>query len=302
MLLNSGVTAEMIRTQLASGRLVRVRRGVFLDASCWPADPAGQHLVLARAELAVHPEAVLSHETAALAGGLPHPGFTPWHDAVPSVTLPAETGAKSRTGRVRHHTSTFSAGQVTRDADGYAITSVALTAVHVAAGLDVPQALVVLDSAARMLCAGMVAQPRRADYSNPRLAKAARELLSEAAGDRRRACLGEAIELADPARESPAESLSAGYIHRAGLPMPLFQQPIRTPLGTVYPDCLWPDARLVGECDGAEKYEDRSAAVREKQREQALRDLDYRIVRWLAAEIMTRAQVVMDRIARKLGL
>lgn len=302
MLLSSGITAQMIRTQLASGRLVRVRQGVFLDAAHWPQDAAAQHLMIAHAELVVHPAAVLSHETAALAWGIPHPGFTPWHDAAPAVTMPAGSGSRSRPGRVRHHVGILPAGQLTRDPDGYAITSVARTAVDVAGGLDLPQALVVLDGAVRLLCAGMVARPRRADYSNPRLARTARDMLLEAAQHRPAAGLGEAIAIADPARESAAESLTAGHIHLAGLPMPLFQHPIRTPLGTLYPDFLWPEFSLVGECDGAVKYEDPSAFVQEKRREQALRDLDFRIVRWLAAEIMTRPQLVLDRIARELGL
>jgi very-short-patch-repair endonuclease len=41
--------------------------------------------------------------------------------------------------------------------------------------------------------------------------------------------------------------------------------------------------------------------VLEKEREQVLRDLGYRFVRWLAKEIMLQPAVVMERIARALA-
>jgi hypothetical protein len=84
--------------------------------------------------------------------------------------------------------------------------------------------------------------------------------------------------------------------------MPTFQTPVRTERGTYYLDMYWPEMGLVGECDGAVKYTDPQAYVNEKKREQVLRDLGYRIVRWLAAEIMTRPDIVLDRIARALTL
>ena len=79
------------------------------------------------------------------------------------------------------------------------------------------------------------------------------------------------------------------------------QTPLRTPIGTLFPDCLWEDHRVIGECDGAVKYADGSAAfLAEKQREQVLRDLGYGMVRWLAKEIMARPEVVVARVARAL--
>jgi very-short-patch-repair endonuclease len=49
------------------------------------------------------------------------------------------------------------------------------------------------------------------------------------------------------------------------------------------------------------KYLDPEGVVREKKREQMLRDLGYRIVRWLASEIMLHPAVVLARIGRALG-
>lgn len=102
--------------------------------------------------------------------------------------------------------------------------------------------------------------------------------------------------------ESSAESLSAGYFELAGLPRPLFQPPVRSPLGTLYPDCLWPEVRLIGECDGADKYRRPGAYVEEKRREQVLADLGFRIVRWLEKKIMIEPQDVVERVARALAV
>jgi hypothetical protein len=301
LLAAAGLSAQMIRTQLAAGRLVRVRQGVFLDHGRWPADAAAQHLVRAHAEQVVHPDAVLSHESAAVVWALPHPGFDDWAAAAPSVTLPATGRARSRRGPAVHHVGALPTGQVTRDPAGYAVTSVARTAVDLAVGLPSPEALVVLDAAARLLVSGMVVQVRRSDFANRRLVRAAHELLIEAARARRPAGLLPVIDLCDPARESPAESLSAGHFTLAGLPAPVCQAPVPTPLGTLYPDFLWREYGLIGECDGAVKYADGEAYVREKQREQVLRDLGYRMVRWLAREIMTDPALVVGRVARMIA-
>jgi very-short-patch-repair endonuclease len=127
-------------------------------------------------------------------------------------------------------------------------------------------------------------------------------LLYDAAATIRASRLRPAIALVNPSRESMAESLSAGHLHMSGLPAPIFQAEIRTPMGRLYPDFLWEDLKLIGECDGAMKYDSANAYVLEKEREQMLRDLGYRFVRWLAREIMLEPAVVMARIARALGL
>jgi hypothetical protein len=211
MLLASGITRQMLATQVESGRLIRVRRGVFVAASAWPPSEAGRHVLLAKAEQVVHPSAVLSHASAALVWSLPHPGFSPWHESPPAVTLPYHNGAKSRQGSVVHHIGVLPPHQVTRDGDGYAVTTVARTAIDLAATLPLPSSLVLLDSAGRLLIEQMVSKARREHFANPRLVRAARELLSDAARFRRSATLAPHIALSDPRRESAAESLSAGH-------------------------------------------------------------------------------------------
>ena len=302
MLLQSGFSPQMIRTQLDSDQLVRLRRGVFLAASAWPDDEAGRHILRAYAEQTMYVHAVLSHHTAALVWGLPHPGLEEWYELKPAVTLPAAKGMKSRQGSVTHHLGSLPSHHVTTDSSGYSVTTVARTAIDLVLALPLPEALVVLDGAARKVVESMVVRARRAEHANPLLIAAARGALTEAAQARRSAMLRPRIALADPRRESAAESLSAGYFELAGLPRPLIQHPIRTPVGTFYPDFYWPEHRLIGECDGAVKYSRREDRVAEKVREDALRDLGNRFVRWIGRDIMLAPDQVVGRVARGLGL
>jgi hypothetical protein len=293
-----GVTAAMLRTQLGAGQVVRVRKGVFVAARSVPQDPAAWYLLRARAEQVIHPEAVISHSSAAAAWGLPSPGFDKWWDYPVAMTRTA--GARPRSAGAVHHRAVLPARQVSRDEQGSRLTSPARTAVDLSADLPLPEALVILDAAARMICASLVARPRREDFGNPRLVAAAREQLADAAATKRASRLRPAIGLVEPARESVIESLSAGHFECAGLPRPLFQEPVRTAAGVFFPDCLWRAQRLIGEADGAIKYADQAAIVAEKEREQALRDAGWQIVRWLGKEIMARPQSVVERVARAL--
>lgn len=300
-LLRLGVTERMIRTGLATGTLVQVRHGVVVGADHWPCDEAERHLVRARAEVAANEAAVLSHQSAALVWRLPAPGFTPWSALPVSVTLPT-SGHSSHVRAAVHHLLDIPPAQVMRDPHGCPTTSPARTAIDLALGLELPEALAILDGAARVICASMVAGIRRRDYGNPRLERAAVELLEEAAGARATRTLAQALGLVCPGRESAAESVSAGHILASGLPVPRFQAEIVTPAGTYFADCLWEEQRLVGECDGAVKYDDAQAYVREKRREQALRDVGYDVVRWEARECVLRPDLMLDRIARALRL
>lgn len=301
-LLASGVTPRMLRTRLASGDVVQVRRGVYVRTDAWPADPAGQHVVSARAEQAWHPTGVISHQSAALMLGLPTPGFGHWEDLPVSLTVPTtETGSRSES-RI-HHLGALPPTQIHRDKEGYLLTTPARTAADLAADLPLPEALVLLDGAARLTIASMVpGKALRRHYENSQLAAAAAERLADAATTIRATRLRPALALVEPSRESPAESLSAGHLQLAGLPTPRFQARIRTRIGNCYPDFLWEEHMLIGECDGAIKYNDADAYVLEKEREQALRELGYRFVRWLAKEIMLHPEIVMDRIGRALAL
>ncbi|HET7724171.1 MAG TPA: DUF559 domain-containing protein [Propionibacteriaceae bacterium] len=289
----------MIGTQARAGRLLVVRHGVYVAADAWPDEPRARHITLGHAEQVVNPGAVLSHQSAAVVWGLPSPTAQDWHELDVCVTLPPGHGHGSQQGSARHRVRRLGADDVVRDPAGYEVTSIPRTATDLAAGRPLPEALVILDGAARLLVERYVSLSRRKDYANPRLASAARDQFSAACP---RPQLARAIACADPRRESAAESLSAGHLLLAGIPTPDCQTRLVTAAGTFYPDFFWSDQRVIGEVDGAVKYQAADAFVAEKQREQILRDLGFTVVRWLAREIMLTPQVVVARVARGLGL
>lgn len=297
-----GVTPEMIRTQLAAGRLLRVRHGVYLASDAWPSDPSAQALVRGYAEVAANPGAVLSHQSAALSWQLPSPTAVSWEERPASVTFPPGLGHGALRRGADHHVAAIPPEQCTREAQGYPVTGLARTAADLARNLPLPEALGILDAAARKLCESYLSNPRRSDLRNPRLVEAARAELLAASIVAGRRGMAAVICLADPARESVAESLSAGHFQLAGLPAPQCQARLVTAGGTFFPDFYWKEAGLIGECDGAVKYTEPGAFVREKEREQLLKDAGYRVVRWQAKEIIYRPEEVVARVARALAV
>ncbi len=208
-------------------------------------------------------------------------------------------GHRSRDNGATFWVRSVRPADLTRDPEGYPVTSLARTAIDLAAGLPLPDALVVLDDACRKLCASMVGSPKRATFADARLATVSRDLLVAAMARPLRP-LREAISKADPIRESPTESLTAGHLYLSGLPMPEFQPPVRTRLGTYFPDFVWQDVMLIVETDGAVKYNDRRDLIAEKEREDVLRELGYRFIRVLAKDIMLRPEWAIERIRRAL--
>ncbi|WP_169923709.1 type IV toxin-antitoxin system AbiEi family antitoxin domain-containing protein [Propionicimonas paludicola] len=93
-----GVSRRRLAAAASSGRLLRVRRGVYLDPARWPDDELGRHLVRAHAEQANLPAAVVSHRSAAAFWGLPIPQAS-WADEPVWVTLPPGAGSGPAVGR-----------------------------------------------------------------------------------------------------------------------------------------------------------------------------------------------------------
>jgi very-short-patch-repair endonuclease len=302
----SGVTRAALRTAVASGRIVPLVRGVYVAADAVAADPAGRHVQSAIAHQVRRPWAIASHHTAALAWGLQLDDPVSAADAPVSLMEPARPDVRSQRGRgftiaVRD----LPAGHQVWHPCGLRVTSVARTAVDVAAGASVPEALVVLDAAARRTLVEAVGRRRvRENHARPlavlEACRPMREAAAVAATQRTRAHLDRVVVLADPRRESPLESLSYGQMLLHGLPLPQMQVRIRTELGDAYPDFLWADARLIGEADGLTKYGHLDDLHREKLRQQALEVLGYRVIRWTYRDLRRSPGTVMARISAAL--
>ena len=112
--------------------------------------------------------------------------------------------------------------------------------------------------------------------------------------------LHRARRLVDGVRESPLEPASFAYFADHRLPLPRMQVEIRSPAGGFIArvDYLWERARLVGEADGAMKYEQRDDLYAEKRREDAIRSQGYQVLRWGMADLRSRA--LAERIRKSL--
>jgi hypothetical protein len=161
---------------------------------------------------------------------------------------------------------------------GLLVTTRDRTAVDVAAEAGLPEALITLDSAARMNLRDRVGRAwLRDEYVKARsLREAVRPLAAAAERGQTqftRGQLQEALALVDPRRESPAESLSFGHMVLADLPLPELQVRLTDDEGDMFPDFLWREKMLVGEVDGHVKYQTRGDLIAERRREARMRAL-----------------------------
>lgn len=104
-----------------------------------------------------------------------------------------------------------------------------------------------------------------------------------------------AVRFADGPSESVGESRSRVLLHRLGLAPSVLQLAVRREDG-VFVGCAdfgWEGERVLGEFDGRVKYgrllrpgqSPGDAVFEEKRREDALRDEDWRVVRWTWADL-----------------
>lgn len=302
-----GVTRQVLRTALASGRIVALAPGVYLSGAALPAQPDQLHVVRAVAAQMRRSEAIASHATAALAWELPLPDPAGAASGPLHFTVPPGRGRRSLAGPdTRQSVRPLPAHHRAQHPSGLFLTTPARTAVDLAADLDLPEALIVLDGAARLALIEDVGESglRRA-YTDPRrLAAACRGLEEAAATTATRATrrhLARVVPLADPRRESALESRSYGHMVLAGLPLPDLQTQLDTPLGEFFPDFLWPGVRLIGEADGMGKLKVTDDIRRQHQRQEYLREeMGYIFVRWTEKEATRRPAVVTSRIRSRL--
>lgn len=292
----TGLTEKDIRSRVASGQLVRIRRGVY--GTPGELDAGGQHLRLVRATTpALHPESVLSHQSAACLHGLPVPGA--W---LSSVAATSRTGSHGGTRRnLSIHATPLGDDEVTTVGD-LTVTTLVRTVTDLARTLPFPWAVAVCDAA--------LGREVERDALSLELERHPRLFGLPAA---RRA-----VQFADGRSQSPAESISRVQFARYGLPAPELQFAVTATDGRrlAVTDFCWPELRLVGEVDGKWKYGEllkpgrkpEDAIMAEKVREEGIRGEGYWITRWgwaLANDGPGLAQQVlraMDFQRKHLGL
>lgn len=289
--------APAFYTALDRGAAIRICPGVTLPADTWRTldhDARFRALIHATA-LRFADAGPFSHLSAAALWGLPIIG--PWPGRVETLIDRASRG-RSRRGIVRH------AHGVPGDAidiDGLLVTDLARTVVDAASILPFTSGVVMADFALR---ASRVAESWMFGQLD------GRQLIDEARGPRSPRGRARAIDVAsfaDPASGSPGESDSRGIMHALGFDPPELQQPFWDADGLIgYSDFWWRELGLVGEFDGFAKYTQpqflkgrtpSQVVIEEKIREDRIRALGLRIVRWVWSDIQQpqRLALLLDR-------
>jgi hypothetical protein len=271
----SGWTDDELGRLVRAGELTRLRRGAYVD-SVLPAEPAALHRLLVRATIAgLHRPAVVSHQSAAILHGLPL-----WDVPLDRVHVTRRPRAWSDSSGVLYcHVARLRDDEVV-EVDGIQVTDPVRTALDLARWLPHEPAVVALDCALNLgLLSHELLRGRLFDISGtPGSRSAAR-----------------AVTAADGRSESVGESRSRVILHRWKLPPSALQFEIRSADGVLVgrSDFAWEAERLVGEFDGRIKYgrmlrpgQDAGDAVfAEKRREDAIRDEDWGVTRWVWSDL-----------------
>jgi len=288
-LLATGLSADELHRLRRSGELERVRRGAYAPPAPDPAPEEAHRRLLAAVLRQSSAESVVSHVSAAVLHGLPV-----WRSslAVVHLTRPRTGGGRVRAG-CELHTSLLQPSEVVA-LDGVRVTSLARTVADLARTLPLDQAVAAGDAALRRgLPLADVIGVLDGCRGWPGVGRARR-----AAG------------LLDGRSESAGESASRVRMHEAGLPAPVPQYEVYDGLGHLVgrADFGWEEQRVLGEFDGRVKYgrllrsgrDVEEIVYREKLREDALRDLGWRMARWTWPDLYP-GQVLVARLNRALG-
>ena len=264
-----GWTPSSLSRAVAAGRLIRLRRGVYvatgLDADLHPADQARRHQARCciAAALVTRGSVVGALSVATLSG---LPTWAPRERAclvVPNTRSTDVVGVHLHRGGIRAHARLVVAG--------FEITTTARTVIDVAREHGTESGLVVADAA---LAAGLVTIDQLSDE--------VRRLIG-------RRGIGHARplpELADPSSESVLESRSRWQFVVHDVPRPQPQMWLYDLDGHFLgrSDFYW-DEGVVGEVDGGEKLSEASARARHLQRQHLLDRVHLRVTRWGIREL-----------------
>lgn len=274
--IDSGSVARLVR----SGELQRLRRGGYVNEVA--EDARARHLQLVATTFPlVGPTTVISHWSAAAVHKLPL-----WGTDLAKVSFTRTPGSHGNRDTWVHSRACPLPPEDVDVIKGLRVTTLARTAVDLARTFPFERGVAVMDAALRLglareeVLAVIAAAPRRSGIVRARRVGA----------------------FGNPLSESVGESNSRVVFDLWGLPEPVLQFPVFSPNGTFIArsDFGWPDFGVLGEFDGLIKYSGTlnpgvSAAemiAREKQREAAIRDLGWVVVRWMWDDLSHPAQLV----------
>ncbi|MDJ0350668.1 type IV toxin-antitoxin system AbiEi family antitoxin domain-containing protein [Cryobacterium sp. PH29-G1] len=283
---SSGLTTYAVRALLASGELVRIRRGIYAIGSAWRAAPHDDRyrLFIHATVLAAEQPLLLSHLSAAALYHLPIIG--PWPKVVHAINNDAAGGSSARF--TTSHRSVVEPEPVA--VSGCAATSLARTLIDVAATSSFLVGVTMMDHALRVEQERAQEERRRGRLSAPALGK--NDLYTELAAVHPRTGsvrVRRVIDFADALSANPGESLSRVRIAELGFQVPELQVRFVVHGRDYWVDFYWRSVGKMGEFDGALKYtrgavlgdrDPSDVVIAEKNRENLLRPLAQSFDRW----------------------
>jgi hypothetical protein len=281
----SGLSRKGIASLIDSGELISLDRGVYIVAEVagrLKLLPGGETLIRASAALATAgPGTVISHHTAALIHGLD------LLDAPPQVTVTRAPGMGSRSGKagLHVHVARVPASHVGSRL-AIPVTTVARTVIDLARSEDFRGGVVVADSALHK----QLATKRRLQ-----------QVLAELPRSRGAGRAAQVVEFSDGRSESALESIARVAFRDCGLPPPDLQVQLGGDEFLARVDFYWWEFRTVVEVDGAMKYDDRNAAVRQLRRDAKLRHAGFEVEHFNWQEITQTPDRVAATIRAAFG-
>lgn len=288
-LLDLGITDALQSAMVRRSLLTRLRHGIYtLTDVVLAATPVDRHLIDLAACLASAREPAWSFgPSAALVRRMPLPYSVP-----NTLCVVRSSGGDERALRrpSQHRLATPKADVTTGPVDeracsvvqGIPVVGPALAAVSAASSMTSSRWQTALLDAA--LWQGASAEDVAVTLDQWRHLGHREELLA-------------ALERARVGAQTVFETFSRLALMEQGIPEPVLQQPFYDEDGLIgYVDMWWPDWNVIGEADGAVKYQARADVVTEKRREDRLRRRGPSIVRWMFDEIEEHPELVAARI------
>jgi very-short-patch-repair endonuclease len=254
-LISLGLGRHAIEARVRSGRLHRVHRGVYAVGHRAP----HPHTTMHAAVLAVGPDAVLSHGSAAVLWALVRP------PARCPVDVTATRAVRSGSG-VRVHRTRALPPSDTTSVQGIPVTTPARTLLDLSGGVPA-------DVLRRALREAEV--QRLVDHP----ALAAQLQRAPAIGRRGAGQLRRLLERGPAPTRSELEDRTLDLLQRHRFPPPQINVPVGAGGRTYEADFLFADQRVIVEADGAAYHDTPLARVEDAARQAALEAAGYRVIR-----------------------
>lgn len=286
-----GVSPRRLRTLVASGDLVKMRRGVYATKAAVDMaakGPRQRHRLDVFSTLAaVGFDTVVSHQSAAFIQGLDLLGLG--KDQAPAeVTLTREgTGRRNRTGieNAVCYAAKLPPGHVQK-LGGMKVTTVKRTVIDLARTLPFMDAVVVADSALR------VHEFTESEYE---------PVLKSCSGWPGAAHAREVMEFADPGTDSVLESCLRVFLRDWGFDPPETQVTIHGENANFTVDFFFREQNTVVEADGDLKYTQQKAYLNRLARDEALHAAGCKVVHVSWSDAFKEPQFTASRIRKALA-